>query len=467
MKYRSIEPVARTTGIIRDPVVGLLIMGRTRPGFDPAWGAAVRRRIEEAMEALPWHVVVPSENIADDAELSRVIDVCRARSVDVLVLVQPTISDGRLAPLLARFWERPIVLWATTERGDGEMISANSLVGTHVMAATLRQLGRSLEFVYGAPETPETQRALVRAIAATHAAGAIRSTKVGLIGYHAPGFVDLHADPVFLAEQLGAQLYHLSTPEFVDAVRAWKPAELEETISAFGDLPIDLDGELPVPLEEALEMQARYYLTFRELFARERFDALAFRCWPDLPTMTGHWPYLALARLVSEGFPIAMEGDVDGAICSRLAESAALGPVYLSDWLEHDRSTITIWHTGAAPIQLAEEAPRPGAPRIGVQFNNKKPTVLESTIRVGMESTIFRLWRFNGRYHLTALEGRTVEPRRHLLATNGLFETDRVDVREWFEERLQTGMPHHVCLVAGHHADTLRRVARLSGFVWE
>jgi len=466
MSVSTIDAAARTTGIIREPAVGLLVMGRKRPGFDPAWGADVRARIDEVMNGLPWHVIVPSENIADDAELSRVIDVCRTRSVDVLVLVQPTISDGRLAPLLARFWDRPLVLWATTERPEGEMISANSLVGTHVMTATLRQLGRPVEFVYGAPEEEETRRALRWAISAVHATTSIRSTKLGLIGYHAPGFVDFHSDPVFLADRLGAQLYHMSTPELVDRVNSWDAPELEETIASFRSLPVDLTTELPVTLDEALAMQARYYRSFRELFSSERFDALAFRCWPDLPTMTGHWPYLALARLVSEGFPIAMEGDVDGALCSRIAESATIGPVYLSDWLEHDRSTITIWHTGAAPFQYAQPAPAQGAPRIGVQFNNKKPSVVESTIRPGMDATLFRLWRFDGRYHMTALEGRTIEPRRHLLATNGLFETHDVDVRDWFEERIQIGMPHHVCLVEGFHRELLRRVARLSGFVW-
>jgi len=28
------------------------------------------------------------------------------------------------------------------------------------------------------------------------------------------------------------------------------------------------------------------------------------------------------------------------------------GVVYLSDWLEHDQSTLTLWHGGMAPFQL-------------------------------------------------------------------------------------------------------------------
>ena len=82
-------------------------------------------------------------------------DICRAEACDVLVCIQPTISDGRLAPVLAQQWgkgetgvmfEEPqfiwswsgIVFWASPEEQTGEMISGNSLVGTHLMTATLR-----------------------------------------------------------------------------------------------------------------------------------------------------------------------------------------------------------------------------------------------------------------------------------------------------------------------------------------
>ncbi|MFP4152333.1 MAG: sugar isomerase [Alkalispirochaeta sp.] len=467
-----------TGGVIPRPVIGLLIMGRKRPGFDPEWGAAVKKRIMGRVAALPgngqpWRVVTPSDNIADGTELGRAVETCRREGVTTIVVVQPTISDGRLAPLLSRLWEKPLVLWATTEKPAGTMISANSLVGTHVMGATLRQLGHPLEILFGDPDDETTVARLIQAIRSVHAAGEIHGKVYGLIGYHAPGFVDFHTDPVFLNDTLGAQLYHLNTPELVDRVHGYTTEELADEIAAFEVLGIPDGPEFAAALaaagttrDEAIAMQGRYYRAFRDYFAEEHFDALAFRCWPDLPTMVGHWPYFALARLVSEGFPIAMEGDIDGAICSRIAESAGIGPVYLSDWLEHDRDSITIWHTGAAPLQLSEPIGSPGGPRLGVQFNNKRPTVLESTIRADRPVTVFRLWRYDGEYHMTALEGRTEKPKRELMATNGRFVTDAVDVRDWFEEMVQVGMPHHLCVIPGHHGDTLRRVARMSGMEW-
>ncbi|MEX2442956.1 MAG: sugar isomerase [Alkalispirochaeta sp.] len=483
----EVTQAAREAGIITDPQVGLLIMGRKRPGFDPEWGAATKKRISRTLAALPYPVTTPSQNIADEHELREAVEQCRVADVTVLVVVQPTISDGRLAPLLSRLWSGPLLMWATPEKPTGRMISANSLVGTHVMSATLRQLGHPLEIVYGDPEDAEIVYQVDRAIRAIHTADSVENRIVGLIGNHAPGFVDFHADPVFLSDALGSQLYHMSSIELIQRVRSYSETDIADELAAFTamNLPWSADateagfpsGHGPAgagsgstaatastettassaPPDEELAMQARYYRAFREIFAEHNLDTLAFRCWPDLPSELGHWPYLALARLVSEGFPISMEGDVDGALGGRIAESAGIGPVYLSDWLQHDHETITIWHTGAAPFQLS----RPDSLELSVQFNNKRPTVVQSVIREEMEATLFRIWRFDGEYHMSVLEGSTIAPERDLMATNGVFHTDRVDIRDWFEAQVQRGMPHHVCIVEGHHGELLSRIGRL------
>lgn len=463
MSVIQLTPRAREQGVIRDPQVGLLVLGRKRPGFDPDWGAEIGKGIRAAIEELPWRFHIPSSSITDPRELERAVASCLAHGVTTLVLVQPTISDGRLAPLLARLWEDPVVLWATTEKPSGAMISANSLVGTHVMGATLRQLGRPLEFVYGHPHDADTRTRLRQAIRVTHATKQLYGGTLGLVGYHAPGFVDFHADPVFLSDQLNGQLFHLSTAELIAAVGGYDETDVASEFDELVALQLPVGDGITGTGQSELSMQARYYKALQGLISEHGFDALAFRCWPELPNQTGHWPYLALAKMVSEGFPIAMEGDLDGALGSRLAESLGIGPVYLTDWLEHDLDSITIWHTGAAPFQLCEPVGSEGGPRLGVQFNNRQPTVVEATIRSGMKTTVFRFWRFHDRYLFTTLEGVTAVPDQHRMATNGRFETNAVDVRVWFEELLQLGMPHHLCVVEGHHSDTVQRVARLIG----
>lgn len=458
----NIQAEARKIGLIQEAKIGLLVMGRKRPGFDPDWGREMLAAVEGALETLPWEAVIPSRNINDAAGLHTALEDCG--DVSALIVVQPTISDGRLAPLLSRLWSKPVIIWATPEKPVGKMISANSLVGSHVMAATLRQMSHPLEFVYGDPREAETRRALSEAVQAVHAADSIRGRIFGLIGYHAPGFVDLHADPIFINKQLGSQLYHTGNVEFIQLLRSLNPSDLQDDISAFNALPwseaeaTEMAGDGSAGT--AMEMQARYYRAFRTIMSDQSLDALAFRCWPDLPSEVGHWPYLALARLVSEGFPLAMEGDVDAAICGRIAESAGIGPVYLSDWLAHDAEHIVIWHTGAAPFQLSENI------RLSLQFNNHLPTVVDADIKTMPAATLFRIWRFQDQYCMAVLEGETVEPGQARMASNGLFRTRTADVRTWFENLLQQGLPHHVCLVAGHQAALLRRIARLLNMRW-
>ena len=109
-----------------------------------------------------------------------------------------------------------------------------------------------------------------------------------------------------------------------------------------------LDLKLPMRdvTADDLPMNSRCYLAMLELIEEESLDALTIQCWPELPNMLGQWPYLAVTRLGTEGFPVSIEGDVDGAIGSLMNCNLGTGPGFLTDWLEHDRNSIFFWHPG-------------------------------------------------------------------------------------------------------------------------
>jgi len=460
MTRESFEKLHRFTPL---PKLGLLILGRKRPGFDPEWGKEIAAAIRRAVKEEGLDAVTTEANVADDRSLRAAIEQCVREGARLLLVAQPTISDGRLAPVIAGLWAGPLVLWATPERQTGEMISANSLVGTHVFGATLRSLHVPFELAYGHPDDPECRRELLMSLRIAGAADALAHAKVGLAGNHAPGFIDFHVDPSTMSDCLGAQLLHLSIPELLEIYEAVPEAEVKRDVEAFTALGLPYRNGLTA---EALGVQSRFYLAAASLMADEHLDAFAFRCWPELPNLIGQWPYVAASRFMSEGRAVEMEGDTDGALCSFVLENLGVGPVYTSDWLEHDHETISIWHTGSVPLQLCDPPGSESGPHIAVHFNNKKPAVIEATIKAGEAMTLCRLWHCDGSYHLTALEGESMKPRRHLLGTNGLFRTEEVDVKAWFADRLYEGMPHHVQVVRGHHAEMLRRFAHLVSIDW-
>lgn len=452
-----------TNGITLDTIkAGIVFLRRERPGFDPDWGAEMEKAVREQLDNSSFQVFIPETKVTDDHTLRSAVSECREQDVDVLITLQTTMSDGRMAPVMAQLWNDPLIMWATPEKQTGSMISACSLVGIHTWAATYAQSERPFEIVYGMPGENNTVQQLNEAVRVAYTARRLRTGKTGLVGFHAPGFIDMHADPFLLNNELGMQFHYFSIGDFLKQMETFS----EDQINA----EIDKTREMKLPLEDVSEenmgTDARYYLTMRSMMEQQSLDSLAVRDWPELSDTVGQWPYVAMTRLSSEGLAVGCEGDVDGAISCLLGNLLGGGVSYLSDWLEHDSENITLWHAGNAPYQLCEPIGSEKGPRIGRHFNITNPAVVNADLRKDMPVTVFRLWHCSGKYYMTARNGKTVPPKRDLKGSNGLANIEGGNVHEWFETLCHAGFPHHPAVVEGHHTQIMRRFARQMGIEW-
>jgi hypothetical protein len=107
------------------------------------------------------------------------------------------------------------------------------------------------------------------------------------------------------------------------------------------------------------------------------------------------------------------------------------------------------------------------APTLGGHFNGARPFVVDGQLQLAGDVTVSRLWRCDGRYHWTAFEGRSIPPRRSVTGNSLLVEVDGGKVPERFERLVHAGLPHHVTLHFGRHAETFRRLARALDIDWE
>lgn len=442
--------------------LGVIFLGRKRPGFDPAWGKQMEQAVKSSLAKSKYDVVIRDEYVVDDASLRQAIAQMRSDGANVLAVLQPTMSDGRFAPVLSQLWGDPLVLWATPEKQDYSMISACSLVGLHTFASTLRQLNRPFEIVYGMPGEAETTQQLDRAVRIAYAASRLKMGKVGLIGYHAPGFIDMQADPFQMSTCLGLELWHTGLKDLVDRMNDMPEDRVQadvKTVKAMG-MPFDQVTEADVAID------CRCYLAMSDIVEEEKLDVLAIRDWGELPNLTGQWPYLAMVRFLTDNMPCACEGDTDGGISLLIGKLLGLEAGYLSDWLEHDHETVTLWHAGNGSLNLCDPVGSPKGPRLAKHFNIQKPLVVDANLKVGIPITIARLWRCDDSYHMMAADGETIEPKRDLMGTNGLAKIEGKDVIDWFDDLCHEGMPHHVAVFPGHHAETMRRFARQIGVDW-
>jgi L-fucose isomerase-like protein len=445
-----------------DSPIGVIILGRKRPGFDQEWNQSICRRSAAAMEGMGLRSIGQDIPVIDDESLALALRNIQDHGCDALVMLQPSMGNGQLSLSLAQRWPGPIVLWATPERPVDGKVSSCSLVGQHLWASILRQAGHPFELVYGDPDDGSVRTDLLRAIRLSRTAAKLRTAKLGVIGGHAPGFIDLAADPFLLRRSLGIQLHSLSLPQFIDRVNKIDEPRVDEDKDRAKSLRLPL-----LDIEERdLAVNSRCYLAMLDLIREESLDALSIQCWPELPDVLGQWPYLAISRLTTEGHAVSMEGDTDGAVAELMGISLQLGPGFLTDWLEHDQSTILLWHPGMAPLDMCYPSGESNGPVLARHFNIVKPLVVDGQLRTDNPATIMRLWHCDGQYFMMAFEGKTVSPRRNLTGNTVSVEVPGRNVFELFDRLIHGGMPHHVSLYYGHCAETFRRLARLLRIGW-
>ena len=143
---------------------------------------------------------------------------------------------------------------------------------------------------------------------------------MALIGHQAPGFTDFHPNPFLMSETFGVVFQHVGLTEYIatalDTVTQQEVDTDVEHVTANLKFPFkSRESGFGVEAGE-LGAASRHYLAMKRLVTDNNFDALAIRCWPELPGPAGlgQWPYMALARLATEGLPVACEGDVDGSL---------------------------------------------------------------------------------------------------------------------------------------------------------
>jgi len=445
--------------------LGVLIFGRKRPGFDQEWNKVTRERSLATLTGLGFNCIGADSPILDDEMIHASLDQIHAAKCEALVVIQPSISDGQFAFTISQRWSGPLVLWATPERpGDGD-VSSCSLVGQQLWASILRQAHLPFEFVYGSAET--LHKDLLQAIALVSTVYRLRRSKIGVVGIHAPGFIDLAADPFLISQTFGLQMHSLSVPQFIDRVVDVPEPAVKEDMAKVEKLGLHF-GEKGTeqPSEKALAVNSRFYLSMTDLMKENGLHGLALQCWPDLPNKLGQWPYFAVSRLLAEGQALSIEGDVDGAIGSIITNYLGFGPGFLTDWLEHDDDTIFFWHPGMAPLDMCYEVGGVCEPTLGAHFNGKTPFVVNGPLKVGETVTVSRLWKCDNKYHLTAFEGKAIEPIRKVSGNSVLVEVEGGGVYERFDNLIHAAMPHHVTLHYGNHAKAFKRLARLLSLEW-
>ena len=93
----------------------------------------------------------------------------------------------------------------------------------------------------------DVQAELRQAVALSETVQRLRTAKLGVVGTHAPGFLDLAADPFLIRRTFGLQMHPLSLPQFIDRVQAIPADEVNADLQRVHSLGLRETGSTSAP----------------------------------------------------------------------------------------------------------------------------------------------------------------------------------------------------------------------------
>jgi L-fucose isomerase-like protein len=395
-----------------------------------------------------YHLVGPAEMVVDPGALGAVLDEFQAAHVGAILLQIGTFPDGEAPARLADRLDVPVVVHALPEPHLDHEVTLNSLCGANMTTFTLTALDRPHLFCFGDPRDPAAQQELLATLNAATSLSALRGSRIGLIGFRAPGFYPCTFDELLLRRVLGLAIDHIALSELARELDRGERRKAPRT-----HFPCIEGGELPA---EAVERMERYFGALTNVVANSDRQVIAIKDWPEFfeaDVEGGFWP--ALGWLQEDGIVLAPEGDVNAAVTMALQHNLTGGIPTLVDigaW-DGDASTLLLWHYAGAE-SLARD-------RSEIRFDLFGREV-EYTFKPG-PATLARIGLYRGELRLLTIAVEMQAQRVTLRRAAGWARTLHTPAGEVVQHMLAEGWEHHPCLVYGDLSAEFAAIAQLAG----
>ena len=452
-----------------------------RPAFKGDAPSAVRRSrdgLAAAAERLGFELVTPAGGAArhprDDAalppatvtsaeEAHAVAAALRGDPPDLLLLQHVTFATGDLiAPLVGA--APRLAVWALPE-GELETgpLPFNALCGLQMTLSMLGtpQLGHGdapVKWLHGEVSEDRFLAPFAATVAALRALRTIAEATVLRIGGTAPGFYALEELPTAFA---GVRVEDRGLDDLFRTIEGVPEGDAAQRAAS------SRVGHHAEVDDATVLRSARIELALEAMAHELGADALAVRCWPELPDACDAMACAAMGAVAGRGTPTACEGDLMGALSMLTLQAVAGGPAVLMDLSDLDDAAdaLLLWHCGNAPAAWADPAgPRP---RLTTHFNRDDVgPVRDQTLAPGPASA-FRLVD-GGRGALVAGGTFRGAAREGFDGVRGWWAQPAwggtpVPARRFVAELLEQRVPHHLALAHGDHRTALAELCGWAG----
>lgn len=335
--------------------------------------------------------------------------------------------------------------------GPSEYISLSGVLAT---SSNMLHLGLPNVALIGNIHEDRLWKGIMAAHDGAQAALKLRDTRIGLVGSACPGMLGMTCGDSDL-QRLGPQVIHISLADVIDKTKSRMASKTSVELVERDMAGLNADGRCD---GNTLALAGALYHELRSRVDDTKLDALAIKCWPELPRVLGTTPCYAISRLEDEGIVGSCEADMLSATTQIVLRCFSKSATFTGDIAGYNegQGVLHLWHTGAAPRSMTGcmatvEPSAMGLPGISVSGNLKLGRVALAKLARPIDGS-FRLFVASGE-EIAGPESP---------GNNAYVRTD-VPVQRVVECLQENGMEHHLALSYMECADAFRFFARFSG----
>jgi len=307
-------------------------------------------------------------------------------------------------------------------------------------------------------------------VKAASAMAAFKYETIGYLGHTYEGMYDMHTDPTAFTAAFGA---HVKMLEMCELFRITDEVTEEEVLNKIEEIrnTFEICDPSVDPLtdyvhQEDLVYSAKTASALEKLVKNNHLTALAYYYKSEAMN-----PYEQLAAnliigntlLTSSGIPLAGEADLKTAASMLIMKSVGGGGSFAEIHpFDVESDVVLIGHDGPHNIAISEGKPRL---RKLKKYHGKSGSGLgvEFSIRSGPVTLLSISSDRNGKLRMIAAEGTSLPGEIPQTGNTNTRVSFGMPVGEFLTRWCEAGPTHHLALGTGHHLNTLRKFAKISG----
>jgi len=442
--------------ILENPKLKVGLVHTGIPALDIEYADRSRDALFRKLKELECDIIGYERAVVESGQALAAAESMRKADVDLLVVLAGTFTQDPVMLNIVQNVNAPVVLWAVPEPAikdsPGGLTRSGALVGTIMNSSAMTKMGMRFKVIFGEPTDTKSFGKLRNTVEAVKVLKTLRTSRIGIVGHHSPGFYDGSVDEVALKQSVGTELVHIDLSELYSAMEKTPVSDARRAHEAATRNGGRVVGLTP---EERLR-DGRIYLGLKRIVESQKLDAVAVKCWPELSFSS----CFALSMLSNVGVPGGCEGDINATLTMLTLQLLTGQPVFLCDvfHLDEKKNTILTYHCGAAATSLASKQKD-----INIR---KHPLGRGATVEFPVKAgrvTIARMGSLAGRYRMFIAGGEALHTKQ-IVRGNPLEVRLDAKVDDFLRTVTMRGIEHHFLMVHGDWSDILEEMCDIAGF---